>query len=275
MDYYRSDLFCQNILTTNQLGIAFLIKTPKNLNMRVLFLIIILAFNGATHCAEVNSINDTTLVVCDIESSLFYPPNGKDITAIIYSNELLKTLQQHRKNGDKILYIAERAIPFIFWHKALGSSGIVLDNSLSLNNEIFMGFQGSQPSCQKGIILCQGHSFGAVFSVVLNQLWIRAQLQPKVIIYYTSNQNHANQLKVIAERIGIKFTIKIVDGSAVNARNIKQKLPTITTGKQISVNKTENRKTSELTAKKPEKIIPTKPKANKKIVIDKSKLVGV
>lgn len=224
---------------------------------------------AAVYCANSNDINHTTLVVCDIEGPLFYPASSSDHNAKLYSHELLKQLQQHKKNSDKILYIAEHAIPFIFWHKYLSASGVILDSSLSLNNEIFMGFQGLQPSCQKGIVLCQGHPFGAVLSVVFNQLWIRAQLQPKVIVYYTANQSHANQLKIIADRIGVKITIKIVNGCIVNTKNAPTAVTQSTPAKQAPIQKKETHKPTVRTIK------PSTPRAKKKLVIDKSKLVGV
>jgi hypothetical protein len=182
-------------------------------------------------------------------------------------------LQQHKKNGEKVLYITERTIPFIFWQKSLGSSGINLDSSLSLSNEIFMGFNGSQPSCQKGIVLCQGHPFGAVLSVVFNQLWIRAQLHPKTIIYYTANHNHANQLKAIAERIGAQITIKTVSGCNVSSALKKNQTTSLKQNSAPEPKKQTNTH-SEIKKTAPEKSVKvSKPK--KKLVIDKSKLVGV
>lgn len=233
--------------------------------MKRFFLIIGLLCKAAIAYAAADTANidanQTTLVVCDIEGSLFYPHNAG---GNLYSSELLKNLQKHQQSSHKILYIAKSTIASIFWQKSLNNVNAPLDNTLSLSNEIFMGFNGSQPSCQKGVVLCQGHPFGAVISVVFNQLWIKAQLHPDLIIYYTSNQNHANQLKTLAERIGTQITIKMVNGC--NIKNI-QKIILEPSVKQPDTH-TEIKK---IIPEKPAKISKSKPP----LVIDQSKLVGV
>jgi hypothetical protein len=180
--------------------------------MKRFFLIIGLLFKTTFVYAETTDVaaNQTTLVVCDIEESLFYTHNAGNNGGKLHNAELLKNLQKHQQSSHKILYIAKNTIASIFWQKSLNNVNAPLDNTLSLSNEIFMGFNGSQPSCQKGVVLCQGQPFGAVMSVVFNQLWIKAQVHPDLIIYYTSNQNHANQLKTLAERMGTQITIKML-----------------------------------------------------------------
>lgn len=188
---------------------------------------------------------ENSLVLVDLEGALFYPKaKGAKVTSIQNSQVAEVIKNYHNQQSVKILYLAEQPSEIMFWQNSTKASHLPVEESFSLSNEIFGGFEGSIPSCRSGIVLCQGHPLGEVLGLVINQLWIRTQFLPQKIIFFTTSKERGEIVSNIGSRMGASTEIKLVRGiTAPSALTSKELLPK--TEHTASLSSSENKKTIE------------------------------
>lgn len=194
------------------------------------------------HCANHNdqsSFGDT-LVICDLQGTLFLGNSRNQKIATIQNLEVAKSLKSHQQQGAKILYIEENKADCMFWQNSIKANKLPLETNFNLSNEIFYGFESSLPSCRLGVVLCQGQPLGEVLGIVINQLSVWSQLKPKKVLFYTSDKQHGHILSVIVNRMGIPVEVKFVKAEI----SLKQNFKSIDSGKSkpIETKTTEKQK---------------------------------
>ena len=199
--------------------LAFGRKIPKNKAMSKLLLILALfplvwAQESAQTLEGTSVLNDSKdlLIICDLQGALFFPKSASQKVATIQNIEVAQLLKKHTEQGAKLLYVAEHQAEIMFWQNSIKANKLPLEANFNLSNEVFHGFESSLPSCRLGVVLCQGQPLGETLGIVINQLWIWTQFNPKKILFYTSNKQRGEIATEIGNRIGATVDVKLVKG---------------------------------------------------------------
>ena len=128
------------------------------------------------------------LILVDLQGALFYPKATGAKFATIQNQKVADSITALKKQGARVLYLAEHSSETMFWQNSITKSALPFEENFSLSNEIFRGFEGSMPSCRFGIVLCQSQPLGEILGLVINQLWVWTQFAPKKIIFFTNSK---------------------------------------------------------------------------------------
>ncbi len=152
------------------------------------------------------------LVLVDLQGALFYPKAAGTKVASIQNQQVAEAIKNYKKQNTKILYLAEHPSEAMFWQNSIKGSHLPFEDSFSLSNEIFHGFEGSIPSCRNGVVLCQGQPLGEILGLVINQLWVWTQFSPQKILFYTTSKERGETVSAIGLRIGAFVEVNLVKG---------------------------------------------------------------
>jgi hypothetical protein len=220
------------------------------------------------------------LILVDLQGALFHPKTANANFTSVKNAQVAEAIRSYKKQNAKILYLAEHSSEAMFWQNSIRKSNLPFEESFSLSNEIFHGFDGSMPTCRSGIVLCQSQPLGEILGLVINQLWVWTQFAPKKIIFYTVSRERGEIVSSIGLRIGALVNVNLVHGVVAPPPALNISKPS--TEKSIFPKKLKKDKTPSNPAKSlgeilqkatiphretapPEKNFPT-------ITIDKSKL---
>ena len=200
--------------------LAFVIKISNNVRMiRWLFILMIAPLCWGEASVQINenesalTEEQNVLVLVDLQGALFYPKTTGAKVASIQNQQVAIAIKNYQQqHGAKILYLAEHSSEAMFWQNSIKASNLPFENSFSLSNEIFHGFENSIPTCRAGVVLCQGQPLGEILGIVINELWIRTQFSPQKIIFYTANKERGEVASVIGLRIGALVEVNLVEG---------------------------------------------------------------
>jgi hypothetical protein len=153
------------------------------------------------------------LVLIDLQGALFHPKTAGAKIASIQNPQVAEAVKLYKQQGAKILYLAEHSSEVMFWQNSIKAIHLPFEESFSLSNEIFNGFEGSIPSCRSGIVLCQNQPLGEILGLVINQLWVRTQFSPQKILFYTVSKERGDIVSTIGLRIGALVEVNLVHGT--------------------------------------------------------------
>lgn len=156
------------------------------------------------------------LVLVDLQGALFYPKTAGTKVASIQNQQVANAIKKYQQQNAKILYLAEYSSEAMFWQNSITSSHLPLEERFSLDSQAFGGFEGSIPSCRKGVVLCQGQPLGEILGLVINQLWVWTQFSPQKILFYTVSKQRGEIVSAIGLRIGALVEINLVEGIVGN-----------------------------------------------------------
>ncbi len=183
--------------------------------------------------------SDGLLIICDLQGALFFPKAANQKVATIQNAEIAQQLKAHHQRGAKLLYMAEHQVEIMFWQNSIKARDLPLEAKFSLSNEIFHGFENSLPSCRLGVVLCQGQPLGETLGIVINQLWIWTQFNPKKILFYTSDKQRGEMVTVIGNRMGVAVEVKLVNGIIGTPPVMPLKKPTLAKPKKAKHQQTK------------------------------------
>lgn len=152
------------------------------------------------------------LILVDLQGALFHPKTANAKFASVQNAQVAEAIRSYKKQNAKILYLAEHSSEAMFWQNSIKASNLPFEESFSLSNEIFHGFEGSMPTCRSGIVLCQSQPLGEILGLVINQLWVWTQFAPQKIIFYTVSRERGEIVSSIGSRIGALVNVNLVRG---------------------------------------------------------------
>ena len=152
------------------------------------------------------------LILVDLQGALFHPKTANAKFASVKNAQVAEAIRSYKKQNAKILYLAEHSSEAMFWQNSIKASNLPFEESFSLSNEIFHGFEGSMPTCRSGIVLCQSQPLGEILGLVINQLWVWTQFAPQKIIFYTVSRERGEIVSSIGLRIGALVNVNLVHG---------------------------------------------------------------
>jgi len=226
------------------------------------------------------------LILVDLQGALFYPKATGAKFATIQNQKVADSITALKKQGARVLYLAEHSSETMFWQNSITKSALPFEENFSLSNEIFRGFEGSMPSCRFGIVLCQSQPLGEILGLVINQLWVWTQFAPKKIIFFTNSKERGEIVSAIGLRIGAFTEVNLVRGIVGTAPILNTKKPETSTLMQtmqtekIKKHKPSIRKIKSLNdilqkATDSSKSFSSQEKMHPPIAIDESKLENV